>query len=98
MVLAIRYDTTTQEMRSTAPKSDAIEGSAVATMVWSATAMNIGSMIEGKTRQNSECEDGFAAAAVGVAAAVVSASVRVRSSSIQSSGRQGAIGNRRQSV
>ncbi len=28
-------------------------GSAVATIVWSATAKNIGSMIEGKTVQNS---------------------------------------------
>ena len=27
-------------------------GSAVATMVWSATAMNIGSMMGGKTRRN----------------------------------------------
>src|SRR5690348_16951623 len=33
-------------------------GSAVATMVWSATAMNIGSMIDGKTVQNSRRGDG----------------------------------------
>jgi hypothetical protein len=40
------------------PRSEAIAGSAVATMVWSATARNIGSMIEGKTVQNSDREEG----------------------------------------
>src|ERR1700722_10186968 len=58
MVLAIRYDTTTQEARSIWPKLEAIAGSAVATMVWSATAINIGSMIGGKTVRNCEPADG----------------------------------------
>ena len=42
-------------------------GSAVATMVWSATAINIGSMIDGKTVQNSD-----RGAGVGLASAAVS--------------------------
>jgi hypothetical protein len=33
MVLAIRYDTTTQDARSISPRLDAIAGNAVATMV-----------------------------------------------------------------
>ena len=68
MVFAIRYETTTQESRSTSPKFDAIDGNAVATMVWSATARNIGSMIDGNTDQNSERDDDFAAAALEVSA------------------------------
>src|ERR1700722_7873298 len=44
-------------------------GSAVATMVWSTTARNIGSMIEGKTVRNA----GFGAAAGTIAVAVVGA-------------------------
>src|SRR6185312_13875475 len=43
---------TTHETRSTAEKSDAIAGSAVATIVWSTIAMNIGSMIDGKSVKN----------------------------------------------
>src|SRR5215471_7675099 len=43
---------TTQEARPTCPKVAAIAGSAVATMVWSTTARNIGSMIDGNTRKN----------------------------------------------
>ena len=54
MVLAIRYDTTTQDARSISPSPEAMAGNAVATMVWSATARNIGSMMEGKTLTNSE--------------------------------------------
>ena len=34
-------------------------GSAVATMVWSTTARNIGSMMEGKTVRNSRPVEGF---------------------------------------
>ena len=45
-------------MRSISPKLDAIAGNAVATIVWSATARNIGSITEGKTFQNSEPRDG----------------------------------------
>src|SRR5580704_10706548 len=45
----------------------AIAGSAVATMVWSTTARNIGSMIEGKTVRNA----GFGAAAGTIAVPVV---------------------------
>ena len=44
---------TTHEARPISPKVAAIAGNAVATMVWSTTARNIGSMIEGKTRKNS---------------------------------------------
>src|SRR5271154_4020591 len=58
MVLAIRYDTTTQDALSIWPRLEAMAGSAVATMVWSATARNIGSMIDGKTVKNSDRGDG----------------------------------------
>jgi hypothetical protein len=47
----MRYDTTTQETRSTPPSEPAIAGRAVATMVWSSMARNIGSMTDGKTRK-----------------------------------------------
>jgi hypothetical protein len=50
-------------MRSTPPRSAVIAGSAVATIVWSATARNIGSMTDGKTAQNNPRADGSAAAA-----------------------------------
>src|SRR3546814_6789717 len=43
---------TIQEIRSTPPSVPAMAGSAVATMVWSTTARNIGSMIEKKMRKN----------------------------------------------
>src|ERR1700724_815360 len=43
---------TPHDARPTCPKVAAIAGSAVATIVWSTTARNIGSMIEGKTRKN----------------------------------------------
>src|ERR1043166_7617546 len=43
---------TTQDARPICPRVAAIAGKAVATMVWSTTARNIGSMIEGKTRKN----------------------------------------------
>jgi hypothetical protein len=46
---AIRYPTTIQETRCTFPVEAPITGKAVATMVWSTTARNIGSMIEGST-------------------------------------------------
>ncbi len=52
MVDAMRYDTTTHDARATLPVSAAIAGNAVATMVWSTTARNIGSMIEGKIAKN----------------------------------------------
>jgi len=81
-VLAIRYDTTTHETRSMSPRSEAIAGSAVATIVWSATARNIGSITEGKTVQNNDREEVLfepsAASAVGV-----SVSTGVRSSFIE---------------
>ena len=41
------------------PRSDAMVGNAVATIVWSATARNIGSMIDGKMVRN-RCRGGFA--------------------------------------
>jgi len=50
MVAAMRYDTTTQETRSTPPSDTAMAGRAVATIVWSIMARNIGSMTDGKTR------------------------------------------------
>src|SRR5262249_6079454 len=40
-----------QESRSTPPRSRAMAGSAVATIVWSMIARNIGSMIEGKSER-----------------------------------------------
>src|SRR5215471_5125270 len=52
MVDAIRYDTPIHEARSTLPVAAAIAGNAVATMVWSTTARNIGSMIDGKIARN----------------------------------------------
>jgi hypothetical protein len=52
MVEAIKYETTIQDVRSTWPISPAIAGSAVATIVWSNTARNIGSMMDGKTVRN----------------------------------------------
>src|SRR6185437_1842515 len=55
MVAAIRYETTIQETRSTAPVAAAMAGSAVATMVWSTTARNIGSINEGKTAKKAGC-------------------------------------------
>src|SRR5579863_9214542 len=61
MVLAIRYETTTHDARSISPRLEAIAGSAVATMVWSATARNIGSMIEGNTLRKSDDVDGVSA-------------------------------------
>src|SRR6516165_6454787 len=44
---------TTHETRSTPPREAAMAGKAVATMVWSTTARNMGSMTEGKTLKNS---------------------------------------------
>ena len=55
MVARSGRTTTTQEARSTSPVEAAIAGSAVATMVWSTTARNIGSMIDGKTVKNGGC-------------------------------------------
>jgi len=52
MVDAIRYDTTIHEARSTLPVEAAIVGNAVATIVCSTTARNIGSMIEGNSARN----------------------------------------------
>src|ERR1700683_722418 len=52
-------------------------GSAVATMVWSATARNIGSMIEGKTVRNSDRVDGALSSPTAVSSA---SSARERSS------------------
>ena len=52
MVEAIKYDTTIHEARSTLPVEAAIAGNAVATIVWSTTARNIGSMIEGNMVRN----------------------------------------------
>ena len=52
MVPATRYDTTTHDTRSTLPSEAAIAGRAVETMVWSTTARNIGSMMDGKTVRN----------------------------------------------
>src|SRR5271168_3346275 len=71
MVLAIRYDTTTQDALSIWPRLEAIAGSAVATMVWSATARNIGSMIGGKTLRNCDPAETTGAAAASVGAAGV---------------------------
>ena len=48
----MRYETTIQDARSNWPVEAAIAGKAVAMMVWSTTARNIGSMIEGKTVRN----------------------------------------------
>ena len=39
-------------MRSTSPSEPAMLGSAVATMVWSSEAMNIGIMIDGNSEKN----------------------------------------------
>src|SRR5438270_10924557 len=49
---------TIQEMRCTSPSEAAMLGSAVATIVWSTIARNIGSMIEGKTAKNRLRGDG----------------------------------------
>ena len=53
MVVAIRYATTTQEIRSTSPNAPAMAGKAVATIVASTAARNIGRQIDGNTRKNS---------------------------------------------
>ena len=51
-VAATRYATTTHDTRSTPPRLAAMAGSAVATMVESTTARNMGSMTEVKTVRN----------------------------------------------
>ena len=48
---------------------DAMAGNAVATMVWSATARNIGSMIEGNTLRNSDRVVGGSPCGLGAALA-----------------------------
>src|SRR5579885_2256867 len=73
MVLAIRYATTTQNARSISPRLEAIAGNAVATMVWSATARNIGSMMGGKIAKNPGCAGDAAEAASEAAASFGSA-------------------------
>jgi len=53
-----------------------IAGNAVATMVWSATARNIGSMIEGKTFKNSDEVDGTSSSSNDLGSAFSAGSLR----------------------
>ena len=70
-------ETTTQDARSISPRLEAIAGSAVATMVWSATARNIGSMMGGKTVRNSEEDEGGVIAGAAASAPIEGAGTGV---------------------
>src|SRR5690606_3905350 len=76
-------------MRSTPPSVPAIAGSAVATMVWSTTARNIGSMIEKKMRKKLVRGGGAAAAASPAPAPVAASPEGGAAGGSGSQGRQG---------
>ena len=74
MVAAISQATTTQEMRSTAPRLPAMAGSAVATMVWSMAAMMMAGAMPGKLRKKAmRSSAGVMVAAAGLPAGAAGA-------------------------